>query len=153
MTRLMKLLLALTLLAFSLPVPAQTGGARGRLAAGAADDASWWTNPRVAERLNLSPDQQKRIESRLYESGQTLIELRASAQKAQLELSRLLAAEEIDDAEVRSALDRVTQAHCAIERERNLTRVEIAKVLSRDQRITLAKALGERRERIRERRR
>jgi Spy/CpxP family protein refolding chaperone len=126
------------------PVPESDGPGAG---------AGWWKDTRIAQQLNLSSEQRKKIDERIYQSGQRMIDLRADAEKAQLQLSRLLAADVLDEGAVEKALEQVTGAHCALERERNLARVDIARFLTKEQRLTLARFMAAKRPRPRERRR
>ncbi len=140
-----KLLLAALLVAASLPALAQVATGDPGDDATPARGRGWWNDARVIERVGLTDDQRKKIEERLYDSGQRMIDLRADADKAQLQLSKLLAAADLDDAAVTRAMEQVTGAHCAIERERNQTRVDVARLLTRDQRVALARVLESKR--------
>ncbi len=117
-----------------------------------ADDASesagmgrWWSNPRVAERLGLSAEQKKRIQDIVFKSGERMVDMRAQKEKARLEMLRLLGADTLDDAALEKALDRSAQAQCALEREMLAARLDVARVLSKDQRVTMAALWQERR--------
>lgn len=151
--------LLLTLAAWTAPALAQQPpgpgpgdrpgrGERMRLHADAGM-RSWWNNPRVVEKLQLTPDQQKQIEDLAYRSGQRLIDLRADRHKAQLDLSHLLSAETLDTGAVDKAVERVAEVGCAIEREQLKLRADIARVLTKEQRVQVANL----RETIREGRR
>lgn len=117
-------------------------------------DDRWWSNPRVVERLNLSPEQVKQIEDIGYKQGESMIDLRADLAKANLDLVRLLDAPALDDAAVADAIDRVVAAKCQMARAELESRAAIAKVLDQDQRMklmALADAVRERRPALRER--
>ncbi len=118
----------------------------------AADDGSdgpgmgrWWSNPRVAERLGLTAEQKKRIQDIVFKSGERMVDMRAQKEKARLEMLRLLGADALDDAALEKALDRSAQAQCALEREMLSARLDVARVLTREQRVSMAALWQERR--------
>lgn len=118
----------------------------------APDDAApgeflWWAEPRVGERLGLTPEQAKAIEQVVFASGQRTIDLRAALERARLELGRLLIAETITEKDAQAALARADEAECALVRERSRMRLEVARVLNREQRLKLSSLLGHRQER------
>jgi Spy/CpxP family protein refolding chaperone len=160
LTRWSQVALAVLVLAVALPAlsaeraplgaPSEAKGADNPLG---ADE--WWTNPRVAERLNLTAEQQKRIGDLAFQSGQKMIDLRADLQKARLGLTHLLGAEALDDAAIDKTVDQLQNAECGLQRARIRLRVDIARVLDRDQRLALRDIVRERfagvRERLRQR--
>ncbi len=117
------------------------------------DDAlgSWWTRPRIAERLNLTPQQRSRIDELVLRSGQRMIDARAAKQKAQLALAQQLNAEELDDRAIDRLAAQLADAQCALEREQVRVRIDIARVLDREQRLALRDVVLERRGNARER--
>ena len=110
---------------------------------------AWWENPRVVERLNLAPDQQKRIQELVFRHTEKMIDLRAEKQRAQLDLSRLLDAEALNDGALDKAAEALDAAQCSVERAQTRLRIEIARVLSREQRRALRDLVRERGEEIR----
>lgn len=107
--------------------PGREQGARGR----------WWDNPQVVERLGLTDEQVAKIGEIAFGKQQSLIELRADKRSAQPELHRLLASEEPDPAALESAIERLSQADCAISSLEIRTRADIALVLDPQQRVAL----------------
>ncbi|MBP7146505.1 MAG: periplasmic heavy metal sensor [Acidobacteria bacterium] len=97
----------------------------------------WWTQPRLAERLGLTREQVQAIEKRAFASGDRLIELRAEMEKGRLELVRLLRAEQLEDGQLQAAVNRIVETECAMSRERTMARLDIARLLTRDQRMQL----------------
>lgn len=110
-------------------------------------EVQWWTEPRLAERLDLTAGQSKAIEQIVFASEQRMIDLRAALEKARLDLGRLLTAETIDEKTARVVLQKMDDAECAMARERSRTRLEVALVLNREQRLRLTSFLGRRQER------
>lgn len=113
-------------------------------------DFEWWTSPRLKTQLGLSPEQEKAIQSIMFGSGEKMIDLRAAIDKARLEMVRVLSADVIDDAAARKAIDRLVDAECQGARLRHASRVDVAKVLTKEQRVQLMQQL-ERRQRERPR--
>lgn len=123
--------------------------AAGEAAGDAQGLRAWWENPRVVERLNLSPEQQKRIQELVFRHTEKMIDLRAEKQRAQLDLSRLLDAETLNDGALDKAAEALDAAQCSIERAQTRLRIEIARVLNREQRLALRELVRERGEQIR----
>lgn len=130
------LLLAVALLAP--PALAQGGdGLKGR----------WWTIPRVIERLGLTPEQVDAIDEISFTKSESEIGLRADLQKANLSLLRLIDDPDLDEAAVDAAIDRVVSIRCDMARTELRARLDIAKVLTREQRMAIQRfaAVRERR--------
>jgi Spy/CpxP family protein refolding chaperone len=113
-------------------------------------DFEWWNSPRLKAQLGLSPEQEKAIQSIMFSSGEKMIDVRAAIDKARLEMARVLSADTIEDAAAKKAIDRLVDAECAGARLRHASRIDVAKVLTRDQRVQLMQ-LMERRHRERPR--
>lgn len=113
-------------------------------------DFEWWTSPRLKAQLGLGPEQEKAIESIMFDSGERMIDVRAAIDKARLEMVRVLSADTIDDAAARKAIDRLVDAECQGARLRHVSRIDVAKVLTKEQRVQLTE-LMERRQRERPR--
>jgi len=113
-------------------------------------DFEWWTSPRLKAQLGLSAEQEKAIESIMYGAGEKMIDVRAAIDKARLEMARVLSADTIDDAGAKKAIDRLVDAECAGARLRHVSRIDVAKVLTKEQRVQLTQ-LMERRQRERPR--
>lgn len=113
-------------------------------------DFEWWNSPRLKAQLGLSAEQEKAIESIMFGAGEKLIDVRAAIDKARLEMARVLSAEAIDDAAAKKAIDRLVDAECAGARLRHVSRIDVAKVLTKEQRVQLTQ-LMERRQRERPR--
>jgi Spy/CpxP family protein refolding chaperone len=129
--------LAAALAAFALPVLAQGAGRGGAKPAEDPVTPSWWSSPDVIERLGLKPDQRKRIEEAVFRSSERLVDLRAEKEKAHLEMGRQLVADTLDDAALEKSINRTAEAQCALEKAQIALRVDIARILTREQRIAL----------------
>jgi Spy/CpxP family protein refolding chaperone len=76
----------------------------------------WWTNPATVQRLQLSEDQQKRIDQIFQQSRLKLIDLRAGLEKEEAVLDPLLAADRPQESLVLSQIDRVAMARAELEK-------------------------------------
>jgi periplasmic protein CpxP/Spy len=82
------------------------GGGHGR----------WWNNPKVAEQLKLTDEQRKAFDGILLEHREKLIDLKASVEKAELEMEPLVSADQPDEARILSQIDKVAQARAELEK-------------------------------------
>ncbi len=148
---LLQIALAALVLAIALPTLAQAAAAPppgpqaevgGPGGPPAMDD--WWNSPRIAEKLGLSADQQKKISDMVYQHSGKMIDLRADLQKARMNLHHLLSADTLDDAAIGKAADQLNTAECALNQARVQLRVDIARMLTRDQRVALRDVFRER---------
>lgn len=134
------------------PGPAHGPGVeRGLEPAGPEGAGRWWTRPEVIERLKLTEEQQARIDAISLKHGEHMIDLRAAQQKAQLALAHRIDAGAVEGAAVDKLIDDVAGADCALDRARLQARIEIARVLDKEQRLALREIVGERALRGRER--
>jgi Spy/CpxP family protein refolding chaperone len=76
----------------------------------------WWNNPRVVEQLKLTDEQRKAFDSILLEHREKLIDLRASLQKAELELEPLMRNDQPNEAGILAQIDKVAQARAELEK-------------------------------------
>jgi len=80
------------------------------------DHGRWWDNPRVVEQLKLTDEQRKAMDGILLEHREKLIDLRASLQKAELELEPLMKDDQPNEARIVAGIDRVAQARADLEK-------------------------------------
>ena len=83
---------------------------------GAVPQGRWWTDPEIVQKLALTSDQQKQIETLFQASRLKLIDLNASLQKEEAVLEPLLDADHPDDSKVLPQIDRVAQARAELEK-------------------------------------
>jgi Spy/CpxP family protein refolding chaperone len=77
---------------------------------------AWWRNPTYASMLNLTPEQQKRMDDVLQDSRLKLIDANARLDKEELVLKPLMDADRVDESQVLSQIDRVAQARAELEK-------------------------------------
>ena len=76
----------------------------------------WWNNPKVVERLKLSDEQRKSFDEILFQHRETLIALRATLAKAELELEPLIRNEQPNESKILAQIDKVAQARAELEK-------------------------------------
>lgn len=93
----------------------------------------WWDNPQIATKLNLTPDQQKKMDEAFQQSRLNLIDLVAAVQKQEAIMEPLLAADQPDEAKIIAQIDRVAQARADLEKAHARMLLGLRSVLTADQ--------------------
>jgi Spy/CpxP family protein refolding chaperone len=93
----------------------------------------WWDNPEIATKLNLTPDQQKKMDEAFQQSRLNLIDLVAAVQKQEAIMEPLLAADQPDEAKIIAQIDRVAQARADLEKAHARMLLGLRSVLTADQ--------------------
>ncbi len=78
--------------------------------------ARWWDNPRIAAQLKLTADQQKAMDTILYDHREKLIDLQANLEKAELAMQPLMSADEPNEGAIDAQIDKVVAARGDLER-------------------------------------
>jgi Spy/CpxP family protein refolding chaperone len=119
-------------------------GLAAALAAGIAPSIAWdsfstrwWIDPDVIERVGLTELQIDQIDQIAFDWKEQKIDLKAEVERAELEVWRLLDRDVIDEEAAEEAVDEMVDARCALERGEQEHRLEVAKVLNREQRQEL----------------
>jgi len=99
----------------------------------AGPSGRWWSNPELAQRLNLTADQLKKMDDIFQQNRLQLIDLNAYLQKAEAILEPLVAADQPDDNMVIAQIDRVAQARADLEKANARMLWAIRRVLTPDQ--------------------
>jgi periplasmic protein CpxP/Spy len=93
----------------------------------------WWMDPELVQKLGLTADQQKRIDTLFQQNRLKLIDLSAEVQKQEAILEPLLEADHPDEAQVLAQIDRVAQARADLEKANARMLLGFRGVLSVDQ--------------------
>jgi len=113
----------------------------------------WWERPRFADGLMLSAEQKARLETLTVENARGMIDLKATVEKAELDLRTAAEAEPFDAAKVRAAFREVQQARTRLENERFESLLRVREVLNAEQWRRLRELTRDAvRERVQERR-
>ena len=76
----------------------------------------WWNNPKIVERLKLTDEQRKSFDEILFQHRETLIDLRGSLEKAELELEPLIRNDQPNEGKILAQIDKVAQARAELEK-------------------------------------
>jgi Spy/CpxP family protein refolding chaperone len=80
------------------------------------DHGRWWNNPRMVAELKLTDEQRKSMDDILLAHREKLIDLRASLQKAELELEPLIKDDQPNEGRILAQIDKVAQARAELEK-------------------------------------
>ncbi len=104
-----------------------------RAMGGMGEHGRWWNNPNVVERLKLTDAQRKSMDDTLQQHKETLIDLRGSLQKAELELEPMMKQEQPNESEILAQIDKVAQARAELEKANARFLLAIRSKLTPDQ--------------------
>jgi protein CpxP len=80
------------------------------------DHGRWWNNPKLIEKLKLTDEQRKAMDDILQQHREKLIDLRASVDKAELEMEPMVRADQPNESAVLAQIDKVAQARAELEK-------------------------------------
>ena len=100
---------------------------------GAGPHGRWWTDPALVQKLGLTTDQQKRIDTLFQQSRLKLIDLSAALQKEEAIMEPLVEADRPDESQVLAQIDRVAQARAELEKANARMLLGFRGVLTQDQ--------------------
>jgi Spy/CpxP family protein refolding chaperone len=84
--------------------------------AGQGEHGRWWNNPTMVERLKLTDAQRKAMDDTLQQHRETLVDLRGSLEKAELELEPLMKEDQPNESAILAQIDKVAQARAELEK-------------------------------------
>ncbi len=93
----------------------------------------WWERPQVADQLALTAEQKARLETLSIENARGMIDLKATVEKAELDLRAAAEAEPFDATKVRAAFRDMQQARTRLENERFEALLRVREVLNAEQ--------------------
>lgn len=93
----------------------------------------WWMDPALVQRIGLTSDQQKRIDTLFQQNRLKLIDLSAALQKQEAILEPLLEADRPDESQVVAQIDRIAQARAELEKANARMLLGFRSVLTLDQ--------------------
>lgn len=108
------------------------GGPMGG-AMGGGMERKWWNDADVAQQLNLTPEQVKKMDTIFEQSKLQLIDLRANVEKQEVLLEPLLSANPVDTAKASIQIDKVANARADLEKSSAKMLLGIRGVLTPDQ--------------------
>jgi periplasmic protein CpxP/Spy len=93
----------------------------------------WWNNAKIVEKLNLTDDQRKAMDDIYQQHREQLIDLRASVEKAEVEMQPMLSADQPNESAVLAQIDKVAQARAELEKANARFLFELRSKLTPDQ--------------------
>ncbi len=97
------------------------------------DHGRWWNNPQIAEKLNLTEDQKKSMDVIFQQHREQLVDLRATVEKAEIEMDPLVKADQPNESAVMAQIDKVAQARAELEKANARFLFELRAKLTPDQ--------------------
>ena len=96
---------------------------------------TFWRTPEMAKLLDLSDDQQKKMDDIFYQHRLKLVDLTASLQKEELVLEPLFVDTRLttDEARIITQIDRIAEARAELEKANSRMLLHILQVLTPDQ--------------------
>ncbi|MGD0631234.1 MAG: periplasmic heavy metal sensor [Terracidiphilus sp.] len=104
-----------------------------RAMGGMGEHGRWWNNPQVVDRLKLTDTQRKAMDDTLQQHRETLVDLRGSLQKAELELEPMMKQDQPNESEILAQIDKVAQARAELEKANARFLLAIRSKLTPDQ--------------------
>jgi Spy/CpxP family protein refolding chaperone len=98
-----------------------------------APGGMWWKNPNVVQRLTLTPEQVKKMDSIFQQSRLQLIDLKANVEKQEVMLDPMLSANPLDTNKAMAQIDKVAQARADLEKANAKMLLSLRAVLTPDQ--------------------
>jgi Spy/CpxP family protein refolding chaperone len=93
----------------------------------------WWNNPTMIEKLKLTDDQRKAMDSIMLAHREKLIDLRANLDKAELALQPMMSDDQPNQTNILAQIDKVAQARADLEKANARFLLAIRGKLSPDQ--------------------
>jgi periplasmic protein CpxP/Spy len=83
---------------------------------GHGNEGRWWNNPRIVERLKLTDDQRKQFDQILLQHRETLVDLHANLEKAEIALEPLMRDDQPNESAILAQIDKVAQGRAELEK-------------------------------------
>jgi Spy/CpxP family protein refolding chaperone len=98
-----------------------------------AGPGRWWSDPRMAQELGLSSDQQHRMDDLFQEHRLKLIDLSAALQKQEAIMEPLLGSDHPEESKILVQIDRIAQARAELEKANARLLLGLRGVLTQEQ--------------------
>lgn len=97
------------------------------------DHGRWWNEQRAIDKLKLTETQRKAMDDIYQQNRLTLVDLHASLEKQELAMEPLMKADQPDEGQILSQIDRVAQARAELEKANARMLLGIRKQLTPEQ--------------------
>jgi Spy/CpxP family protein refolding chaperone len=120
-------------LALALLILAASRGERVSAQMPEAPPGKWWKRPRIVQLLNLSAEQQAKLEDIFSRRRREFVDLKADVDRHQIDVEELVAKKDSDPKKVSSAVDALEQARVKLRKAATMMFLEQKDVLSATQ--------------------
>jgi Spy/CpxP family protein refolding chaperone len=93
----------------------------------------WWQRPEVVRRLQLTPEQRRRLDAVSLENARHLIDLKAEIEKRSLDVREELDSDALDRARIQRAASALSEARARLFERELMLMVDIRGVLTTEQ--------------------
>ena len=93
----------------------------------------WWNNPEMVQKLTLTADQQKKMDEIFQQNRLRLIDLNANAQREEVTMEPLMAADTPDEPKILAQIDKIAQSRAELEKANARFLLGIRRTLTQDQ--------------------
>jgi Spy/CpxP family protein refolding chaperone len=90
----------------------------------------WWKRPAIARQLNLSPEQQTKLEDIFSRRRREFVDLKADVERRQIDVEELVAAKDSDPKKVAASVDAMEQSRLRLRKAATMMFLEQKDVLS-----------------------
>ena len=97
----------------------------------------WWNNPELVQKLALTSDQQKQMESVFEQNRPNLMDLSDKVRTAEMGMGSLLSSDQPDEGKVLAQIDRIAQARAELEKSNARMLLGLRRILTPAQWKTL----------------
>jgi periplasmic protein CpxP/Spy len=87
-----------------------------RAMGGMGEHGRWWNNQKAIDRLKLTDTQRKAMDDTLQQHRETLIDLHAGLERAELELEPMMKEDQPNESQILAQIDKVAQARAELEK-------------------------------------
>jgi Spy/CpxP family protein refolding chaperone len=94
---------------------------------------TWWKDSELATKLKLTDQQKQQLEQTFLDYRLKLVDLHADVERQELKLQPLMDADQVNEAQVSTALDSLIAARGRLEKTNAMMNISMRKVLSIDQ--------------------
>jgi Spy/CpxP family protein refolding chaperone len=95
-----------------------------------APPGKWWKRPAIVRELELTPEQQDRLDAILAKNRRDFVDLKADVEKKQLDVEELMSRKDSDPKKVTAAIDAVEQSRAKLRKATSLMILEMRGVLT-----------------------
>jgi Spy/CpxP family protein refolding chaperone len=93
----------------------------------------WWKRPRVVQLLNLSTEQQEKLEEVFSRNRRSFVDLKAEVEKNQIDVEELMAKKDSDPKRISAAVDGLEQSRAKLRKAMTMMFLEQRAVLTQQQ--------------------